>query len=79
MWNPRFAHAEPTPAGFTIYANIQKYDRIKKKSTPRAKMVEMVEILDIKSTSCLTCITFPYSKHLKLQWCSGTVNLSRKL
>ena len=41
MWNPRFAHAEPTPAGFTIYANIQKYDRTKKRSTPRAKMIEI--------------------------------------
>ena len=41
MWNPRFAHAEPTPAGFPIYANIQKYDHTKKKSTPRAKMIEI--------------------------------------
>ena len=41
MWNPCFAHAEPTPDDFTIYANIQKYDRTKKRSTPRAKMIEI--------------------------------------
>ena len=41
MWNPQFAHAEPTPADFTIYANILKYDHTKHKSTPRAEMIDI--------------------------------------